>query len=286
MNTRSSHSTCLGLLALGALVLTPACKKEQETTNPDEVETAAEGGDETPEETPEVDALPEQEPDPEEIAALYQRYLQGDYEAVRQEADALREGLTADTQIRARALASSLAALAAAESVPEDGKATSEQAVADGERLDDAEVRQLALIAHATYLVRVHEAAAGQAELESALELGGPYASLNQLMLAEAHLNQAFGVGEEDSQLKHPERLDDAKLAYEAAIDGSTPILAGHAHEGLAAIAKYQRETELICEHAQKAEDVYAAEGATDYIREVPSLLANDARCKDFKKAE
>ena len=32
--------------------------------------------------------------------------------------------------------------------------------------------------------------------------------------------------------------------------------------------------------------NLYAEGGATDYIREVPSLLAKDARCKDFKKAE
>jgi hypothetical protein len=281
MNTRLP----ITLLTLAALALAPACKKEEPTQNPDEV--AAEGGDAGDAGTEEAEAaLPPQEPDPPEIAALYERYLQGDYEAVASEAEALRAGLTADTQIRAHALASSIAALAAAESVPENGQEPSEKAVAAGDRLGDPEVQQLGHIAHAIYLVRVQEAAAGQAELEAALELGGPYDALNRLMLAEAHLNQAFGVGEEDTQIKHPERLDDARAQYEAALEGAPPILQGQAHEGLAAVAKYKGEKDKICEHAQEAENLYAANGASDYIREVPSLLAKDGRCKGFKKAE
>ena len=291
MTTRLFPHLVPTLIALAALTLAPACKKDGETENPDGTTTGADandtGGDagDTAEE-PEEPPLPEQDPDPAEIEALFQRYLQGDYEAVAAEASDLRETMTADTQVRAHALLSSIAALAAAEGVPEDAKAPSEKAVANGERLADPQVLQLGHIAHATYLVRVHEEAAGQAELEAALELGGPYASLNHVMLAEAHLNQAFGEGEEDTQIKHPERLDDAAAQYEAAIDGSVPILEGHAHEGLAAIAKYKREKDAVCEHAQKAEDIYAANGATDYIREVPSLLASDSRCKGFKKAK
>jgi hypothetical protein len=281
MNTRLP-TTLISLLTLAALATAPACKKEP-TVSPDEVAT----GDTTPEEVPpEEVALPAQDPDPADIAALYQQYLQGEYEAVAQAATELRASLSADTQIRANALAGSLAALASAEQVPEDAKSVAEQAKLDGERLDDNEVRQLAAIAHATYLVRVHEAPAGQVELEAALGFGGPYQSLNHLMLAEAHLNQAFGEGEEDTQIKHPERLDDAQAAYEAALDGSAPLLDGQAHEGLAAVAKYKRDKEAVCAHAQQAEDLYASNGASDYIREVPSLLAQDSRCKKFKKAE
>jgi hypothetical protein len=281
MNTRLP-TTLISLVTLAALATAPACKKEP-TTVPDEVVT----DDATPEEVPPEEVkLPPQDPDPADIAALYQRYLQGDYEAVAQAATELRASLSADTQVRANALAGSLVALASAEQVPEDAKIAAEQAKLDGERLADAEVRQLAAIAHATYLVRVHEAPAGQVELEAALGFGGPYQSLNNLMLAEAHLNQAFGEGEEDTQIKHPERLDDAQAAYEAALDGSAPLLDGQAHEGLAAVAKYKRDKEAVCVHAQQAEDLYAANGASDYIREVPSLLAQDSRCKKFKKAE
>ncbi|KIG18948.1 hypothetical protein DB30_06559 [Enhygromyxa salina] len=282
MNTRLP-TTLISLLTLAALAVAPACKKEP-TVQPDEAATG--DGDVEPEEAPpELEPLPPQDPDPAAISALYQRYLQGEYEAVASSAAELRDTMTADTQVRAHAMAGALMALAAAEAVPEDAKAAAQQAVADGERLGDVEVQQLAAIAQATYQVRVHEAAAGQAALEAALALGGPYKSLNNLMLAEAHLNQAFGEGEEDTQIKHPERLDQAKAAYEAAIDGTAPLLDGAAHEGLAAVAKYQRDKDGVCLHAQQAEDLYAANGANDYIREVPSLLAADSRCKDFKKA-
>lgn len=269
------------MITLAALTFAPACKKTP-TEDPETVTP----GDGDVEDTGEVEepALPEQDPDPAEIAALYDRYLLGDYEAVIAEAQALAESLTGDTQLRAHALASSIAALAAAEAVPEDAKAPSEQALADGERLGDPEVLQLAHIAHATYLVRVHEAEAGQAELEAAL--GGPYDGLNRLMLGEAHLNQAFGVGEEDTQIKNPAKLDDAWAQYEAALDGATPILQAHAHEGLAGVAKYKNQKDDVCTHAQEAENQYAAAGATEYVREVPSLLAKGAKCKKFKKAE
>jgi len=285
MNTRLTIPTALLL----ALAFAPACKKTQDTDSPDttggEAVDAGDGGEVDPGDEAEQPALPEQEPDPPEVAALYQRYLQGDYDAVASEADELRASLTADTQVRAHALLSSIAALAAAEAVPENAEASSAAALADGERLDDAEVRQLAHIAHATYLIRVHDAPAGQAELEAALELGGPYESLNYLMLAEAHLNQAFGTGDKDMQIVEPTQLDEARSMYEAALAGGDVLLQGQAHEGLAAVAKYKNEKDAACEHVQQAEDLYAEGGASDYIREVPALLAKDARCKDFTKA-
>jgi hypothetical protein len=269
------------LLTLAALVFTPACKKEP-TQNPDDVSDS--GGTE-PEPEPEgPPPLPAQDPDPAEIAALYARYLQGDYEAVATEATALAAAQTTDTQIRARALASSIAALASSETVAENGKAPSEAAIADGDRLADAEVLQLAHIAHGTYLVRSGDAAGGQTELEAAGD--GPYKALGHLMLAEAHLNQAFGQGEEEDTVKDPTRLDSAKAQYEAALTATEPILQGQAHEGLAAIAKLKGEKDAICTHAQEAENLYAANGASENLREVPGILAKDGKCKKFKKAK
>jgi hypothetical protein len=271
------------LLTLAALAFTPACKKEP-TQNPDDV---ADSGGNEPEPEPEgPPPIPAQDPDPAELATLYARYLQGDYAAVATEATTLATSLTADTQIRAKALASSIAALASAESVPENGKAGSEQAVVDGDRLADAEVQQLAHIAHGTVLVRTGDAAGGQAELDAAVALTGPYVALAHLMLAEAHLNEAFGEGEEEDKITHPEHLDKAKAEYEAALTATEPILQGQAHEGLAAVAKYKGEKDAICTHAQEAENLYAANGATTGIREVPGILAKDGKCKKFKKAK
>jgi hypothetical protein len=271
------------LLTLAALAFTPACKKEP-TQNPDD---AADTGGTEPEPEPEgPPPLPAQDPDPAEIATLYARYLQGDYEAVAVEATALAAAQTADTQLRAKSLAASIAALASAETVPENGKAGSELAIVDGDRLADVEVQQLAHIAHGTVLVRTGDAAGGQTELEAAVALTGPYVALGHLMLAEAHLNQAFGQGEEEDQIKDPTRLDSAKAQYEAVLTATEPILQGQAHEGLAAVAKLKGEKDAICTHAQEAENLYAANGATTGLREVPGILAKDGKCKKFKKAK
>lgn len=275
--------SALSVTLLLTLGFAPGCKKPEETAKPDEATTNTDSVEE-PEEEPA--ALPPQDPDPAEIATLYDRYLKGDYEAVASEAESLRGGLTADTQVRAHALASAIRALAAIENVPEDGQAAAEEAVANGDRLADPEVQQLALIAHGAYLVRVQDAANGQAELEKAVALTGPYAALGQLMLAEAHLNQAFGIGEDEDKIQNPAKLDDARMAYEVALGSGSDILAAHAHEGLAAIAKYKGDKAEICTHAQEAENMFVAAGATDYVREVPQLLASDGKCKDFKKAK
>lgn len=273
--------SALMLALTGLAFAAPGCKDDKPTTTPDEVTTTKP----EPEPEPEVKALPAQDPDPAELAALYDRYLEGDYEAVVGEAGSLRDGLTADTQIRARALASAIMALAAIEGLPEDGKTAAEEAVADGDRLADPEVQQLALIAHGAYLVRVHELVNGQAQLDKAAALAGPYLALAHLMLGEAHLNQAFGEGDEDMKVKDPAQLDEARTAYQAALDGGSDLLKAHAHEGLAAIAKQKGEKQAVCDHAQESENLFAAAGATEYVREVPSLLASEGKCKGFKKA-
>jgi hypothetical protein len=285
MTTRLlSSNSILTLTAVAALALSPACKKEP-TQPPVDVADPGDGADLDEPADEALAALPPQDPDPAELAALFEAYLKGDYEAVIAGASDLISSLTADTQIRARALASAIRALAAIENVPEDGQSDAAEAVAAGDRLGDPEVLQLAHVAHGGYLVRVHEAERGQAELEGAVGLEGPYVALANLMLGEAHLNQAFGVGEEDSRIMNPGKLDDARAAYQAALDG-VQLLQAHAHDGLAAVAKYKNENKLICDHAQQAENLYAANGATDHLREVPSLLARDGRCKSFKKAK
>jgi hypothetical protein len=270
------------MLALTALAFAPSCKKE-ETTKPDDVTSNDTGTEPEPEE--DEGKLPPQDPDPPELAALYDRFLKGDYEAVATEAETLRVDLTADTQIRAYALASSIRALAAMQNVAEDGRSPSEEAVANADKVADPEAQQLAHIAHGAYLVRVQDAATGQAEIEAAVSLPGPYAAFGQLMLAEAHLNQAFSA-EDDDTIQNPAKLDDANTAYQAALAAGSDIIKAHAYEGLAAIAKYKGEKEEICMHAQEAENMFVAAGATDYLREVPQMLAGEAKCKKFKKAK
>jgi hypothetical protein len=159
--------------------------------------------------------------------------------------------------------------------------------VASGDRLEDPEVQQLAHIAHAAYLIGVQDPAGAQAELEGVVGNEGAYGMFGRLVLAEAHLNQAFGVGDKDMQVVAPEKLEDAKAQYQAVADnGDSDLLKAHAHEGLAAVADYLGNKDEACSHAQEADKLYAAGGASDGVREVPSLLAKKARCKDFKKAE
>jgi hypothetical protein len=282
MTTRTAP-LILASLSVALCLSVVGCKDDKPTTNPGEVTT---GDTAEPEPEPEQAGLPPQDPDPAEIAALYDRYLKGEYEEVASEAETLRAGLTADTQVRAHALASSIGALAAVEGLPEDGRDAATQAIADAERLDDPEVEQIARIAHGTYLVRVQDSEAGRAEIASAITLAGPYGALAQLMLGEALLNQAFGVGDEDMKIKDPGKLDEARTAYQSALDSGTDLLKAHAHEGLAAVAKYKGEKDTVCSHAQEAENLYAAAGASSYVREVPMLLAGDSKCKDFKQAK
>jgi hypothetical protein len=270
------------MLALTALAFAPSCKKEEDTKTPDDVTTNTTDTEPEPEDE---GKLPPQDPDPAEIATLYDRYLKGDYEAVATEAETLRVDLTADTQVRAYSLASSIRALAAGQNVAEDGRAPSEEAVANADKLQDPEAQQLAHIAHGAYLIGVQDAAAAQAELEAAIALSGPYGALGQLKLAEAHLNQAFSTEEED-KIENPAKLDDARTAYQAALDSGPDIIKAHAQQGLAAVAKYKGEKDAICTHAQEAENLFVAAGGTDNLREVPQLLAGEGKCKKFKKAK
>lgn len=286
----SSLTLCL---MLGATVTTVGCKKKpDETVNPDEATDdgtddgtvdGAEGdsGEEDPGPT-----LPEQDPDPAEIADLYQRLLQGDYHAVAEEAAALRTTLTADTQVRADALAASIQAIASSRDIPENAQEPGEHAVEAGERLGDSEVLQFAHAAHAAYLTGVQEAAAAQEELEKVVDHDGAYAMFARLALAESHLNQAFGTGEDDTKVVAPERLDDAAAEYEKVVASGVPLLEARALEGLAAVADYKRDKAAACDYLQQAEDKFAAGDAVDFHHENISHHAKALRCKDFKSAE
>lgn len=291
--TKLCSTTSLSLIAAFALALAPAgCKKDKDgdSTNPDEVTANDDGASDGAGEGDGADAqpgLPEQDPDPAELATLYERLLKGEYEAVAADAAELRATLTGDTKVRANAIAASLQAMAAAKIIPENGEEPAQEAVNAGNRLGDEEILQLAHAAHAVYLIGVHEAPQAQEELEEVLRHESPYVLLARLHLAEAHLNQAFGVGEDDTKVVAPERLDDAAKEYQAVIDsGGEALLVARAHEGLAAVADYKRDKETACAELQKAEDMFAAAGAVAFLRDNISHHAGALRCKNFKAAE
>jgi hypothetical protein len=266
------------LLALGILAL-PACKKA-DTTTPDDVTTP----DPEPEPDPGPPPIPAQDPDPPELAAFYERLLAGDHVAVAGEVAALRGTLSGDTQIRANAIAGAILALAAGETIPENAKEPSEKAVADGDRLGDPEVQQFALIAHAAYLLGVQDNVQAQAQAEKAAALAGPRVGLAQIMLATAHLGQAFGVDEEGNEMVvAPEKFDAAYAAYEAAATDASPLIQARAHEGMAEVDRRRATKESKaagCTHAKQAFDLYGANGATEDLREGPKTISGTLKCK------
>lgn len=266
------------LLALGLLTL-GACKKTEDTTDPDVTKPEPE-----PEPDPGPPPIPPQDPDPPEVKALYERYLAGDFEAVATEAGTLRGTLSADTQIRANALVGAIQALAAGESIPENAKEPAEKAVADGDRLGDAEVQQFALIAHAGYLLGVQDNATAQAQAEKAVALAGPRVGHANLLLAGAIYNQAFGTDEEGNEtVVAPEKFDAAYAAYEAALADPTPLIQARAHEAMAEIDRRRATKESKakgCEHAKAAFDLYGANGATDDMKEGPKTVSGSLKCK------
>jgi hypothetical protein len=266
------------LLALGLLAL-PACKKEETETPEDVTKPEPE-----PEPDPGPPPIPPQDPDPPEISALYERLLAGDYEAVATEAGTLRGTLTADTKIRANALAGAIQALAAAESIPENAKEPAEKAVADGDRLADPEVQQIALIAHAAYLIGVQDNVQAQAQAEKAAALAGPRVGHAQLMVATAHLNQAFGADAEGNEtVVAPEKFDAAYTAYEAAAADAAPLIQARAHEGMAEVDRRRATKESKaagCTHAKTAFDLYGANGATEDLKEGPKTISGTLKCK------
>ncbi len=278
-NTRLLSSLlALGLLP-GLLVL-PACKKTDDTTNPDDVAKP----DPEPEPDPGPPPIPAQDADPPALQALYERLLAGDYEAVATEAGTLRATLTADTQIRAKAIAGAIHALAAAESIPENAKEPAEKAVADGDRLGDPEVQQIALIAHAAYLLGVQDNVQAQAQADKAAALAGPRVGHAKILVATADLAQAFGPDEEGAdKLIAPEKLDSAYIAYEAAAADPSLLVQARAHEGMAEIDRQRATKESKaagCTHAKQAFELYGANGGTEDLREGPKTISGMLKCK------
>lgn len=265
------------LLVLG--LLAPACEKANTTTPDDAVKADPE-----PEPEPGPPPIPAQDPDPPEIAALYERLMAGDYEAVATEAGTMRATMTGDTQIRANALLGAIQALAAAESIPENAKEPAEKAVADGDRLADAEVQQLALIAHAAYLLGIQDNAQAQTQAEKAAALAGPRAGHAQILVATAHFNQAFGADADGNEaVVAPEKFDVAYAAYEAAAADASPLIQARAHEGMAEVDRRRATKESKaagCTHAKQAFDLYGANGATEDLREGPKTISTTLKCK------
>jgi hypothetical protein len=266
--------TLAPMFALSLSILS-ACDKPDGTQVPDGTTggaTGATSGSDTGDPPPVVP----QDPDPPELAGALTSLVLGDHAAARAVAEPLTANLTAPSQARAAGLAFALLALAVAEELAENAKEPAEQALAKAEEVRDPEVRQLAQLALGAHLVGIGDAAAAQAAIEAGLAQTGPYAELGKILLAEAVLNQAFD-GEE--KLTDPGKLDAAQMIYGELVGSPTPVIQGRALTGLAALAKFRGEKADLCKHAAAAAEKLSAAGATEYLKEVPAMLAGEAKC-------
>ena len=106
-------------------------------------------------------------------------------------------------------------------------------------------------------------------------------AEIDRLRTENQRLRSAFGGGD---TLVNPGDLDVALKSYEAAAalaKGSedADILLGRVHEGMAAVGKYKRDTDLLCTNAFTSIDHYKAAGAAE-LSDIPNKIATDGRCK------
>ncbi|RMG95417.1 MAG: hypothetical protein D6705_13710 [Deltaproteobacteria bacterium] len=272
-------TTCLlALLAAGG-----ACKKDEVSTPTATPEDVASLGDGAAEAGP---TDPPQDPDPPELRAAFEAYLRGDPEAAVAALDPVLGTWEGDGRIRARAMGHALLALARAEDVVEQAEPHARAASEEAAKLHDPEVTAHARLAEGVFALGVEHFDDAVAALEAAASAEAPaeLRALAQILLGQARIGRAYGPGG-GSKLLHPEDLDAARAAYEAALalaDGTptAALLEGRAHEGLAAVAKYKGEHEALCEHAAKASERLAAAEATERLREGPRLLAEAGRCE------
>lgn len=273
------------LLAL--LLLVPACGKgKTDTTNPGDA-TTTDGATGTPTGEPAADTPPPQDPDPAELAQGVHQVLTGHYEEGIAILEPIYSGMREPSQYRASGLAGGWLAVAHAQIVFENAEAPAQYALEMAGKLQDPEVEAAAKLGHGAFLLAQEDYEAATQAFEAAAAVAPSTAPgiFAHLLHAETRIGTAFGSAE-NTQLEKPEDLDAAKKSYEAALTAAGSvgaegeILLGRANEGLAAIAKYQRDKAALCTAAFAAVDHYKAAGASSFLLDGPSRLANDEKCK------
>lgn len=279
------------VLALGTAVALSACKNDKPTTPPDASTTAAtpdgETGDDTgeqPDEEPPVPDVP-QEPDPAEIKAGAHQYLLGHYQEAIDLLTPVYADLKERSQYRASGLAGGWLALAHAQIVFENGQGPSDHAVEMATQTKDPEVAAVAYLAAGAIKLGAEDYAGAKADFATAAEASPKTAAgaLANILRAEALIGSAFGSGASD-KVENPADLETAKKAYadaKATADSGveTDLLSGRVEEGLAAIARYQRNKPGICEHSVAAVNHLKKAGASDFLVEGPYRMASDFKC-------
>lgn len=277
MTTRIMFSLAL----LGLL----ACKKDDApTATPEDAgatDTAA------PNEAPSgADTGVAQEADPPELQQGAHLYMLGQYDQAIAVLDPLLKDLEERKQLRASGLAAGWLALAHAQIVFENAEEPYKYALVMAEQTHDPEVTALAKVAHGAFLLGQEDyEAAGQAFLAASEAHSDSLAgALASILRAESLIGSAFGSGASET-LESPEDLDAAKQAYTAAAKVAergveTDIVMGRVEEGLAAIAKFQRDKEATCQHAMASVKHLRAAQASEFLIDGPNRMIQEHRCQ------
>jgi tetratricopeptide (TPR) repeat protein len=274
-------------LFVAALLTLPACdKKPKEDTNPpDTGDVAAEGGDDA-DGGPKI-ILPDvpQDPEPPEIQQAAHQYMLGQYQQAADILSPIYPDLKTRGQYRASGLAGGWLALSLAQGVVEDAEEPSQHALQMADATQDAEVVALAKLAHGAVLMGHEDFDAAVSAFERAARAAPDTlpGALANLMTGEALIGRAFGSGASE-QVENPAHLETAKKAYAAArkfaeAGNETNIILGRVEEGLAAVARYQRDKDEICAHSTKSITYLRKAGASEFLIEGPMKLAADFKC-------
>lgn len=272
------------LLCLTAFALLGACKKEPDTTKPDDTKTGdtgavtdPTGGTTTPPAVP-------QEPDPPAIAQARDQYMLGNFDKVKETLEPLTADLKTRQQLRASGLSAGWLALAVVDPVAENAKEPAEHAVAMGEQTGDKEVQIVGKLALGAYQLGIDDDTNALANFEAAykLQTDGPNAGLALVMYGETKVNMAFG-GEDKEQLANPGELDSAASTFVKAQRSSTApgseLVVARALEGLASVANYKKSFKEACTQADEAMKIYTAKGAGQALTDRVAAIKDAANC-------
>jgi len=271
------------LLCLTAFALLGACKKDPDTTKPDDPkpgDTGGATGDTGGAVTPGVP----QEPDPPAIAEARDQYILGNYDKAKEILEPLTADLKTRQQLRASGLSAGWLALAVVEPVAENAKEPAEHAVAMGDQTGDKEVQVVAKLAFGAYQLGIDDDTNAATSFEAAYKLqsDGPNAGLALVMYGAAKINMAFG-GEDKDQIANPGELDSAASTFVKAQRTATApgseLIAARAFEGLASVANYKKNFSEACTQAEEALKIYTAKSAGRALVERIEAIKDAANC-------
>lgn len=219
--------------------------------------------------------------DPEPVKNAADLYWKGSYEDIVSALEPALSNWSEPNKQRASGLAHGWIAMAHAEQLPENAQAHVETANKIAKEIEDDEVETLALIANALSLVAMAQA---QEAYDLLTQLSEPSDLELQRLLhiaqAKIAINLAFDAQE---RLAHPEKLDEAEQNYRKVRPYTGEhgnALMGHVHEGLAAIAKFRGQSEMMCEQAKKAKVAYKEGSASDLLQSGPVHMLTTGGCK------